>query len=186
MHGPMRRAIFFASALSYGWESGGKRPFCERRCRGTNRSGVTVAYTTSPPSPSPSATSEPTQLRSARKELATRAHLECGNTVGRRGRGERDHYPQAPAGIAFPARGTARGRVWGARDVCRLEDVMVIGATCIEYGAWIDNQGSAEKTKQLDYGAWSYLAQSNCCLNSLPSFDFSIHHSSHHHEHPAH
>jgi len=41
------------------------------------------------------------------------------------------------------------------------------------------------KILQLNNGVQPELPQSSCFLNSLLSFAFSVHHSSHHHEHPA-
>jgi len=40
--------------------------------------------------------------------------------------------------------------------------------------------------KQFDYGVEPYKVQSILFFNSLSAVAFSIHHTSHHHEHPAH
>ncbi len=51
----------------------------------------------------------------SRKKSATRAHLECGNQVGRCGRSERDHYPKCPRHPLSSAWECARAAM-GARE----------------------------------------------------------------------
>lgn len=41
-------------------------------------------------------------------------------------------------------------------------------------------------SKRFEYGVRPSLAQSELYLNPLSIYVLSIHHSSHHHEHPAH